>query len=185
MEFVRSQVWTSEALSAAAARSCGRPHRLKRCGDTMVTRIASSAWRAQSRVKAALACEAKRARVWGLARAVFWIAGSSLGAAAAVPRRLIATGCTKWLPLLVVVFPPRLPLLVVVFPPRSFVAAPTPQIFALVGRVALSFICVPSPPVSFDRSRSNMFACLIIFLCVFKRPAAGCGHVGGSHLHQY
>ena len=161
MEFVRSQVWTSEALSAAAARSCGRPHRLKRCGDTMVTRIASSAWRAQSRVKAALACEAKRARVWGLARAVFWIAGSSLGAAAAVPRRLIATGCTKWLP-----------LLVVVFPPRSFVAAPTPQIFALVGRVALSFICVPSPPVSFDRSRSNMFACLIIFFVCLQSSQA-------------
>ena len=50
-----------EALGAAAARSCDRPHRLKRCGDTMVTLIASSAWRAQSGVWAALACEAKRA----------------------------------------------------------------------------------------------------------------------------
>ena len=50
-------------LNAAAARSCDRPHRLKRCGVTMVTRIATSAWRAQSRVKAALACDAKgRAR---------------------------------------------------------------------------------------------------------------------------
>ena len=55
-------------LNAAAARSCDRPHRLKRCGVTMVTRIATSAWRAQSRVKAALACDAKgraRARVRG------------------------------------------------------------------------------------------------------------------------
>jgi hypothetical protein len=52
--------------------SCDRPHRLKRCADTMVTRIASSAWRAQSRVWAALACEAKRerARAGGVAHAV-------------------------------------------------------------------------------------------------------------------
>ena len=46
---------------ARAAHSCDRPHRLKRCGVTMVSRIATSVWRAQSRVRAALACEAKRA----------------------------------------------------------------------------------------------------------------------------
>jgi hypothetical protein len=68
MECVGSQVGISVALNAAAAHSCDRPHRLKRCGDTMVSRIASSVWRAQSRVRAALACEAKRARAacaWG------------------------------------------------------------------------------------------------------------------------
>ena len=48
---------------ARAAHSCDRPHRLKRCGVTMVSRIATSVWRAQSRVRAALACEANRARV--------------------------------------------------------------------------------------------------------------------------
>ena len=47
---------------ARAAHSCDRPHRLKRCGVTMVSRIATSVWRAQSRVRAALACEAMRAR---------------------------------------------------------------------------------------------------------------------------
>ena len=47
---------------ARAAHSCDRPHRLKRCGVTMVSRIATSVWRAQSRVRAALACEANRAR---------------------------------------------------------------------------------------------------------------------------
>ena len=72
MECVGSQVGISVALNAAAAHSCDRPHRLKRCGDTMVSRIASSAWRAQSRVRAALACEAKRARVCvAVALAVF------------------------------------------------------------------------------------------------------------------
>ena len=72
MECVGSQVGISVALNAAAAHSCDRPHRLKRCGDTMVSRIASSVWRAQSRVRAALACEAKRARVCvGVALAVF------------------------------------------------------------------------------------------------------------------